>query len=169
MGMESNGPAQRRYVQPWLTYRRFQKWQEILALPAPAEGMPFVEGTWHFVRGSAFTALDRTEDAQHELEQLQTLAADPAMARLMTMVNPANTDQGDGTVSRVDAKTRKVTATITLGIPGPGGDICYGANSVWATVFDIPLTQIDSQTNKVLRQWVGRAATPFASDTIQFG
>lgn len=91
MGMESNGAAQRRYVQPWLTYRRFQKWQEILALPAPAKGMAFVEGTWHFVRGSAFTALDRTEDAQHELEQLQTLAADPAMARLMTMVNPANT------------------------------------------------------------------------------
>ena len=91
MGMESNGPAQRRYVQSWLTYRRFQKWQEILALPAPAKGMPFVEGTWHFVRGSAFTALGRTQDAQHELEQLQTLATDPAMARLMTQVNPANT------------------------------------------------------------------------------
>jgi tetratricopeptide (TPR) repeat protein len=90
MGMESNDSAQRRYVQPWLTYRRFQKWQEILALPAPAKGIPFVEATWHFVRGSAFTALDRTEDAQHELEQLQTLAADPAMTRLMTMVNPAN-------------------------------------------------------------------------------
>jgi tetratricopeptide (TPR) repeat protein len=90
MGMESNGPAQRRYVQPWLTYRRFQKWQEILALPAPAKGMPFVEGTWHFVRGSAFTALDRTEDAQRELEQLKTLATDPAMARLMIAVNPAS-------------------------------------------------------------------------------
>lgn len=73
-------------------------------------------------------------------------------------------NQGDGTVSRVDAKTRKVTATITLGIPGPGGDICYGANSVWATVFDIPLTQIDSQTNKVLRQWVGRGG-----DSVRFG
>jgi tetratricopeptide (TPR) repeat protein len=90
MGMESNGPAQRRYVQPWLTYRRFQKWREILALPAPAKGMPFVEATWHFVRGSAFTALDRTEDAQHELEQLKTLATDPAMARLMIAVNPAS-------------------------------------------------------------------------------
>ena len=73
-------------------------------------------------------------------------------------------NQGDGTVTRVDAKTRKVTATITLGIPGPGGDICYGANSVWATVFDIPLTQIDSQANKVLRQWVGRGG-----DSVRFG
>jgi tetratricopeptide (TPR) repeat protein len=88
--MGSNGPVQRRYVQPWLTYRRFQKWQEILALPAPGKGMPFVEGTWHFVRGSAFTALGRTQDAQHELEQLKTLATDPAMGRLMVAVNPAS-------------------------------------------------------------------------------
>ena len=73
-------------------------------------------------------------------------------------------NQGDGTVSRVDAKTRKLTATIILGIPGPGGDICYGADSVWATVFDVPLTQIDSQTNKVLRQWVGRGG-----DSLRFG
>ncbi len=90
MVMESNGPAQHRYVQLWLTYRRFQKWQEILALPMPAKGMPYEEGTWHFVRGSAFTALGRTQDAQHELEQLKTLATDPAMARLMIAVNPAN-------------------------------------------------------------------------------
>jgi tetratricopeptide (TPR) repeat protein len=88
--MGSNGPVQRRYVQPWLTYRRFQKWQEILALPMPAKGMPYEEGTWHFVRGSAFTALGRTQDAQGELEQLKTLATDPAMARLMVAVNPAS-------------------------------------------------------------------------------
>jgi tetratricopeptide (TPR) repeat protein len=88
--MGSNGPVQRRYVQPLLTYRRFQKWQEILALPMPAKGMPYEEGTWHFVRGSAFTALGRTQDAQGELEQLKTLATDPAMARLMVAVNPAS-------------------------------------------------------------------------------
>jgi tetratricopeptide (TPR) repeat protein len=56
----------------------------------PAKGMPYEEGTWHFVRGSAFTALGRTQDAQHELEQLKTLATDPAMARLMIAVNPAS-------------------------------------------------------------------------------
>jgi len=64
-------------------------------------------------------------------------------------------NQGDGTVSRVDEKSRKLTATITVGIPGIGGDIAYGADSAWATVFDVPLTRIDSQTNKVVRQWVG--------------
>jgi virginiamycin B lyase len=73
-------------------------------------------------------------------------------------------NQGNGTVSRVDEKTRKLTATITAGIPGLGGDICYGADSVWASVFDVPLTRIDSQTNKVLRQWVGPGG-----DSLRFG
>ncbi len=54
-------------------------------------------------------------------------------------------------------------ATIVAGIPGHGGDICYGADSVWATVFGIPLTRIDSQINNVLRQWIGRGG-----DSVRF-
>ena len=73
-------------------------------------------------------------------------------------------NQGDGTLSRVDTSTKKVTATIAAGIPGLGGDICYGADSVWATVFDTPLTRIDARSNKVLRQWVGRGG-----DSLRFG
>jgi len=73
-------------------------------------------------------------------------------------------NQGDGTVSRVDTSTKKLVATIAAGISGRGGDIGYGADSVWATVFGIPLTQIDSRTNKILRQWVGRGG-----DSLRFG
>ena len=73
-------------------------------------------------------------------------------------------NQGDGTVSRVDEHSRTLTATITVGIPGLGGDICYGADSVWTSVFDVPLSRIDSHTNKVLRQWVGRGG-----DSLRFG
>ena len=73
-------------------------------------------------------------------------------------------NQGDGTVSRVDEKSRKVTGTIRVGIPGAGGDIGYGADSVWATVFDVPLTRIDATANKVVRQWVGNGG-----DSLRFG
>src|ERR1700735_4761232 len=73
-------------------------------------------------------------------------------------------NQGDGTISRVDEKSRKLMATIQVGIPGAGGDIGYGANSVWATVFDVPLTRIDATTNKVLKQWVGHGG-----DSLRFG
>ena len=55
-------------------------------------------------------------------------------------------------------------ATIQVGIPGAGGDIGYGADSVWATVFDVPLTRIDASTNKVLKQWVGHGG-----DSLRFG
>ncbi len=73
-------------------------------------------------------------------------------------------NQGDGTISRVDEKSRKVIATIQVGIPGAGGDIGYGADSVWATVFDVPLTRIDASTNKVVRQWVGNGG-----DSLRYG
>ena len=64
-------------------------------------------------------------------------------------------NQGDGTISRVDTKTHKVTATIEAGIPGGGGEIAFGFGHVWATIFQIPITEVDPATNKVVRQWTG--------------
>jgi virginiamycin B lyase len=77
-------------------------------------------------------------------------------------------NQGDGTVSRVDAKSRKLIVTIPAGIPGPGGDICFGADAVWATVFDLPLTRIDPKSDRVVRQWVGTGgdSNRFGHDSI---
>jgi virginiamycin B lyase len=65
-------------------------------------------------------------------------------------------NQGDGTVSRISMKSRRLIATIKAGVPGSGGEICYGGGSLWLTVFDIPLTRIDPTTNRVVRQWTGR-------------
>jgi len=64
-------------------------------------------------------------------------------------------NQGDGTVSRIDVKTRKLVTNIEVGVPGGGGEIAYGEGFVWVTVFDIPLSQIDPDNNKVVKQWVG--------------
>jgi virginiamycin B lyase len=35
---------------------------------------------------------------------------------------------------------------------------------VWATVFDVPLTRIDTTTNKVVMQWIGKGG-----DSLRFG
>lgn len=64
-------------------------------------------------------------------------------------------NQGDGTVSRVSARTGKLTATIACGLPGEGGEISYADGTVWAAIFQVPLTAIDARTNKVAAQWVG--------------
>jgi virginiamycin B lyase len=73
-------------------------------------------------------------------------------------------NQGDGSFTRVGEKGRKVLASVQAGIPGTGGDLDYGADSVWLTVFDVPLTRIDAATNKVVRQWVGKGG-----DSLRFG
>jgi virginiamycin B lyase len=64
-------------------------------------------------------------------------------------------NQGDGTVSRVDAKTGELIANIDVGVPGTGGEIAFGEGHVWATVFEIPISEIDPATNKVVKQWFG--------------
>jgi virginiamycin B lyase len=73
-------------------------------------------------------------------------------------------NQGDGSITRVDAKSRRVIATIPAGIPGHGGEICYGAGSVWATVIDIPLTQVSPASNRVVRQYLSPGG-----DSVRFG
>jgi YVTN family beta-propeller protein len=64
-------------------------------------------------------------------------------------------NQGDGTVSRVDIKTKKLVTNIQVGIPGTGGEIAFGEGYVWATIPEIPISQIDPATNKVVHQWLG--------------
>jgi YVTN family beta-propeller protein len=73
-------------------------------------------------------------------------------------------NQGDGSISRVDAQTRKVIASIQAGIPGAGGEIAFGLGRIWATVFQIPISEVDPDTNQVVRQWVGQGG-----DSIRAG
>jgi streptogramin lyase len=73
-------------------------------------------------------------------------------------------NQGDGSITRVDLKTNKVVATIEAGIPGGGGEIAAGEGSVWATVFECPITRIDPSTNKVAQQFYGEGG-----DSIRAG
>jgi virginiamycin B lyase len=73
-------------------------------------------------------------------------------------------NQGDGTISRVDMKTGKLVATIKCGLQGEGGEITFGAGSVWAALFDFPLTQVDVKTNLAIGQWVGKGG-----DGVRFG
>jgi hypothetical protein len=46
-------------------------------------------------------------------------------------------------------------ATIEAGIPGAGGEIAFGEGHVWATIPQIPISEIDPETNAVVKQWVG--------------
>ncbi len=64
-------------------------------------------------------------------------------------------NQGDGSLTRVDIRTRRATATVALGTPGSGGDIKFGAGMVWTTMPDVPLSAVDGASATLRCQWRG--------------
>lgn len=73
-------------------------------------------------------------------------------------------NQGDGSVTRVSESSHKVLETIPLGIAGAGGDIDFGAQTIWVTSPGVPLTAVDAANNRPLTQWVG-----LGGDSLRFG
>lgn len=73
---------------------------------------------------------------------------------------------GDQTVSRIDLKTAKVTATFPLPIPDSEGGIAAGAGSIWmVTDKKGTLARIDPSNNKV----VAEILVPEGSFNVNFG
>src|SRR5205085_5884606 len=64
-------------------------------------------------------------------------------------------NQGDGSLTRIDIHSRKVTNTIPLGIPGHGGDISFGRGMIWTTFKNVPLSVIDAASVALHCQWTG--------------
>jgi len=64
-------------------------------------------------------------------------------------------NQGDGSLTRIDIRTRQAIQTTLLGTPGHGGDISFGGGMLWTTVAKVPLTVVDADTGLVLCRWTG--------------
>ena len=64
---------------PELALARFGRWEQILKRPAPAHDTLFLKGIRHYVRGTAFAATGRLDDAKGELEALNKVLADKAL------------------------------------------------------------------------------------------
>lgn len=52
---------------------RFNRWEEIMKEPKPAEELKITTGYWHFARGSAFAAKAQAAEAENELKALQAV------------------------------------------------------------------------------------------------
>jgi virginiamycin B lyase len=116
-------------------------------VPAFAEGAIWITSTAH-------NLLTRVDPQSNRV--LTTIPVGPQPRFLTVGAGSVWTlNQGDGTISRVDIKTNKLVATISAGIPGTGGEIAFGEGSVWATVFEIPISRIDPASNAVVQQWAG--------------
>lgn len=100
--------------------------------------------------GSQITSIDAATGTN-----IGTTATGPG-PRFLTDGNGAvwTLDQGDGTLTRVDTRT-KTTRIVRLGTPGEGGDIAFGEGMIWTTVRKIPLSVVDAASDRLLCQWKG--------------
>jgi tetratricopeptide (TPR) repeat protein len=59
---------------PALVMVRFGQWGDILTMPKPSEGRPFVSAMHHFARGMALSATGKRDGAEAELAALEAIA-----------------------------------------------------------------------------------------------
>jgi hypothetical protein len=82
-------PRQQRLPAGWLVHRVFGKWQALLAEPAPPTDRVYLNGAWHYFRGSAFAGLGELDKAESELRTLTTTSVDPALKDVISGANSA--------------------------------------------------------------------------------
>jgi tetratricopeptide (TPR) repeat protein len=77
---------------PFVTLVRLQRWDEILALTAPAEGLGLAEGIRHYARGVAHARTGRPAEARIEAAALQRMRELPTLqgARIFDLPIPAD-------------------------------------------------------------------------------
>jgi tetratricopeptide (TPR) repeat protein len=66
-------------VVPYYALTRFGKWDEMLREPAPPASSVYMQGVWHYARGTAFLGKGQTDSAEQEFATLKELMLDKAL------------------------------------------------------------------------------------------
>lgn len=70
---------------------RFRRWDDILAVPAPAEDLPHALAMWHYAHGRALTAKGDIAGAEADLAVIRATVEDPGVADIRLEFNTAGT------------------------------------------------------------------------------
>jgi tetratricopeptide (TPR) repeat protein len=85
------GMVQHMYLTPLYTKVRFGLWDDVLAEPAPGDGLPFMAAMWHTARGLAHVAKGSVADAERERDAVAKVKDDPALKTIgVSSVNMAS-------------------------------------------------------------------------------
>lgn len=77
-----SGTLQHFYTLPLYTKALFGEWDAILMEPAPAADLLYPAGVWHYARGLALLRKGKPVESARELEKLEKITKDPAIAKL---------------------------------------------------------------------------------------
>ncbi len=87
--MMAENPRQQRLPAAWLVHEVFGKWQALLAEQPPPADRVYLNGAWHYFRGSAFAGLGEIDKADIELQALGQASRDPAVKDVLSGANSA--------------------------------------------------------------------------------
>jgi hypothetical protein len=65
-------------VVPYYALTRFGRWDEMLKEPKPPDNL-YLTGVWHYARGLAFLGKGKLAEAEKELDEVKSIAKDPAL------------------------------------------------------------------------------------------
>jgi tetratricopeptide (TPR) repeat protein len=86
------GMVQHMTLAPLYTKVWFGMWDDVLAEPAPPEGVPFMTAMWQTARGLALVGLGRVEEAETARTAVADVAGDPSLEKMyVSSVNTAST------------------------------------------------------------------------------
>jgi virginiamycin B lyase len=120
-----------------------------------AAGAMSVEGTKDALWVTSQDAGRLTRVNPYNTEVVDSVVVGPRPGRVAIGEGGVWVLNGDGTVTRVDPKTNKVAATITVGGETAGGDIAAAAGSVWVSLPGAPIVRIDPRTNRAVQRFTG--------------
>jgi len=69
--------GQKRVSGPWLVYKIFGKWDQLIGQEPEHIGTPYLDGIWAYSIGSAYVATGDMANAKSELAKLETAANSP--------------------------------------------------------------------------------------------
>lgn len=105
----------------YFTPVRFGKWAEILAMPAPPEGMRIAAGFWRYARGMALAATGKFDEALVEQDSLAAIA-EQVPAETMFAINAARPVMAlavqmlKGEIAARGGKTEEAIALLTSAV-----------------------------------------------------
>ena len=82
--------GQKRVAAPWQVLKTFGKWDEILELKPKHTGTPYLDGIWSYVKGSAYLAKGKKEQASQELTNLKQIINLPDVDKYRAGATPVS-------------------------------------------------------------------------------
>jgi hypothetical protein len=67
-------PLEYFFPTPYWAMARFERWNDLLAEPAPAEHQRYAKGMWHYARGLAYAATGKPAESKAELDSVAAIA-----------------------------------------------------------------------------------------------